>query len=305
MHECILFFERLRFARGFTSQEKFVEGVCDARQYRRYLSGQSKIPSEVFILLIERLKMNFEEVINYYTDTFKQEKQEVQLLYSFLMRGNFNQLDIQFSNHNKKNFIAQTDQMLYTFCVCFYEYKSNQISAMSYIDKVKKLINFDELLHYFVLSIHEMLILSNIMKALSDKDSKLVANKLSDSIENFNITDINSIDCLFIVIYELAIFHGKNKNYEEALTLCDLSIRLSKQYHHFYLLAHFYYLKALYLNILNKTEERDHNIHCCIHALEIDSNHTYKNKLIELINNKFHIDNINEFELFYLTAKKG
>lgn len=57
--EGIIILERLRVARGYRSQEKFVNDVCDVRQYRRYLSGSSSMPSGIFFFTHREVKHEY------------------------------------------------------------------------------------------------------------------------------------------------------------------------------------------------------------------------------------------------------
>jgi hypothetical protein len=301
--EGIIILERLRVARGYKSQEKFISDVCDARQYRRYLSGASRMPSGIFFSLIERLNMNIEEVLKFYLDTSKKEKKTVQNLYNKLLSDHLDGLDIKLKELNESILIEKTDRMLLRFCTLLFDYKRKKITKYHYVEQVKKLINFDELMSYEIISLYEMIILSNINTELKDSDSILVINKLSEALKTYEITDLDSLDFYLIVLYTVIRIRGSNNQFHHAIELCDIGVKLSSQYHHFYLLSHQYYLKAYYFNKLELNEKRDKEIHLCINTLEISSQDSLVHKIRSLITQEFNVD-IHDFEINYWKNNK-
>jgi len=295
--------ERLRIARGFNSQEKFVDDICDVRQYQRYLSGVSSMPSEIFISLIARLNMSIEEVLKFYLDTTKKEKKIVQSLYNRLLSDQLEGIDILIKDLNQSIFIERTDRILFTFCTYLYDYKNKRLLKTDFIDRVKDLIDFDRLMSFEIISIYEMLILSNINTDLNPTDRQLVIDKLSKALKSYEINDLSSLDYYLIIMYTVIRIHGTDNKLSEAIDLCNLGVSLSSQYHHFYLLAHLYYLKAYYFQKLDNTIERDENIHLSIVTLEIGLKNQLTTKIRRLIEQEFDI-NIFDFEIGYWENKK-
>lgn len=301
--EGIIILERLRVARGYKSQEKFVNDVCDVRQYRRYLSGSSSMPSGIFFSLIERLNMNIEEVLKFYKDTSKNEKKTVLSLYNKLLSNHLDGLDIKLKELNKSILIEKADRTLLRFCTLLFDYKRQKITKYHYIEQVKKLIKFDELMSYEIITLYEMIILSNINTDLNNYDSVLVINKLSEALNVYEINDLDSLDFYLIVLYTVIRIHGTKNQFYRAIELCDVGIKTSSQYHHYYLLSHLYYLKAYYFNQLNEIEERNKAIHLCINTLEISSQDSLVHKIRHLITREFKLD-IHDFEINYWKNKK-
>ncbi len=302
--ESIIFLERLRLARGFTSQEKFVDDICDVRQYRKYIKGDAPMPSEIFLLLISRLNMNIDEVLKFYMETSNAEKKIVQRLYNSLMSNQIDDLGIKISNLEKTPFVETTDQMLFNFCKYLYEYKIGRITNIQYKSKVKVLIGFDQLIKYDILSLYEMLVLSNLMDELNKDESKLITDKLTTVLKHYHIDDINSLDYYLIILYTLVRVHGNNENYQQAIELCDLSIEKSKQKHHYYLIAQLYYLKAYYYNKLGNILNRNECIHLCIGTLEIGPKTKINSLIRGLLEKNLKID-IFDFEYNYWLNKKS
>lgn len=303
INEGIIILERLRIARGFSSQEKFVGDICDIRQYQRYLSGVSGMPSEIFISLIARLNMNIEEVFKFYMDTSQKEKKIVHSLYNRLLSDQLEGLDILIKDLNQSLFIEKTDRMLFTFCTYLYDYKNKRLLKTHYIDKVKDLIDFNRMMSFEIISIYEMLVLSNINTDLNPTDRQLVIDKLSKALKSYEIKDLSSLDYYLITLYTVIRIHGAENNLKEAIELCNLGISLSSKYHHFYLLAHLYYLKAYYFHKLGNTIDRDENIHLSISTMEIGLQNQLTKKIRNLIEQEFNIDII-DFEIRYWENKK-
>jgi len=298
----LFIFEILRTARGFKSQEEFVDGICDVRQYRRYIKGDSQMPSEISILFISRLNMNIEEVLKFYIDTSNQEKKVVQNLYNRLMGDSFDGLDQEIARLQNKIFIEGPDQMLFNFCMQLYQFKTGKTTKLFYRDQVKKIIQFDQVLNCEIISIYEMLILSNIIEVLNEEENTKIVNLLTISLKKYRIDDVNSLDYYLISLYTLIRVHGSNNNYETALELCDLSIDLSKKFHHYYLLMQVYYLKALYFCRIGNTTLMKENIHSCIEVLDFGPKNSINSRIRSLLESNLDI-NITQFELEYWSEK--
>ncbi len=148
-----------------------------------------------------------------------------------------------------------------------------------------------------------MIILANLITELNASDNVLVINKLSETLKTYKINDLASLDFYLIVLYTVIRIHGLNHHFDQAIELCDAGVRLSTQYHHFYLLSHLYYLKAYYFNKLNQIEDRDKEIHLCINTLEISSHDSLAHKIRDLISQEFTLD-IHDFEMNYWKNNK-
>lgn len=301
--EGIIILEKLRMARGFNSQEKFVANICEVRQYQRYLSGVSSMPSDIFVSLIARLNMSIEEVFKFYMDTSKKEKKIVHSLYNRLMSDQIDGIEITIGDIDQSLFIDKTDRLLYTFCTYLYNYRIKRLSKTEYIQKVKSLLDFERLMSFKIFSIYEMLILSNINTDLSHQDKKIVIERLSFALKTYDINDLSSLDYYLIILYTVIRTHGSDYNFTEAIELCNIGINLSIQYHHYYLLAQLYYLRAFYYQKINIKPDRDQNIHYAIVTLEIGNQNSLTDKIRYLIEKEFSIS-ITDFEMNYWAEKK-
>ncbi len=299
----IIILERLRVARGYRNQEKFVNDICDVRQYRKYLSGSSHMPSGIFFSLIGRLDMTIEEVLKFFLETSNKEKKTIQNLYNRLLSDHLDGLDIQIEDLEKTLFVERANQVFFNFCVLLYNYKKNNLTKIHYTELVKELIHFDKLITYEIISLYEMIILANLITELNASDNILVIKKLSETLKTYEINDLNSLDFYLIVSYTVIKIHESNHNFDQAIELCTIGAKLSVQYHHFYLLSHLYYLKAYYFNKLELNEERDKEIHLCINTLEISSQDFLAHKIRNLISQEFTLD-IHDFEINYWKNKK-
>jgi len=234
--------------------------------------------------------MSIEEVLKFYWDTTKKEKKIVQSLYNRLLSDQLEGIDILFKDLNQSIFIERTDRILFTFCTYLYDYKNKRLLKTDFIDRVKDLIDFDRLMSFEIISIYEMLILSNINTDLNPTDRQLVIDKLSKALKSYEINDLSSLDYYLIILYTVIRIYGTDNKLSEAIELCNLGVSLSSQYHHFYLLAHLYF-------------ERDENIHLSIVTLEIGLKNQLTTKIRRLIEQEFDI-NIFDFEIGYWESKR-
>ena len=231
--------ERLRTARGFKSQEQFVDGICDARQYRRYISNESGMPMEIFMLLIGRLNMKFDEALKYYADASIKETRDVHAIYNHLMSGNLSNAQELIEKYSGHSFVDKATETLLIFCVHFMQYKKEISPTLQYRDKISKLIKYPDLLTFEILTLYEMLILSNFIKTLPPQEQEDVVTKLSDSIQTMEVSDLNELDYHMVILFTLVKYHGEKRRFEHAIDLCDRGAKLSR-----------FFIIIIYLHIL-------------------------------------------------------
>jgi hypothetical protein len=248
--------------------------------------------------------MTIKEVYTYYSKLANKDKKEVQTLYNKLMSGNHEGLGKVIENLKEISFLEKPDQSLYLFCRYFFDYKINKITRPSYIEQVKSLINYNEILYYDVITLYEMLILSNLIKDVSKSEKDQIVKLLTKTIRSTNVDDISSIDYYLVIIYTIAKYYGLEKDYSNAFEMCDRGINISKKYHHYYLLAQLYYFKAIFYKALMKTHDKNEMIHLCISVLEVSINNDLSSKIKGLIEKDFNINIINFEENYWSNKKK-
>jgi hypothetical protein len=112
--------EILRVKRDFKSQEEFVDGICDVRQYRRYISNGSQMPLEVLSLFLGRANMTMDEFLGFYSEEERKETLFTRGIYNHLMTGKFERADEMLREYVDKRFILEANKTLYSFCKYFY-----------------------------------------------------------------------------------------------------------------------------------------------------------------------------------------
>ena len=95
--------EILRVKRDFKSQEAFVDGICDVRQYRRYINNESQMPFEILSLFLGRANMTMDEFLGFYSEEERKETMFTRGIYNHLMTGNFERADEMIREYAEKN----------------------------------------------------------------------------------------------------------------------------------------------------------------------------------------------------------
>ena len=282
--------EILRVKRDFKSQEEFVDGICDVRQYRRYISNGSQMPLEVLSLFLGRANMTMDEFLGFYSEEERKETLFTRGIYNHLMTGKFERADEMLREYVDKRFILEANKTLYSFCKYFYLRKKDLSFLFEYKDHVATLINYPKILNFQFLSHYEMLILSNYSQDLPSDERDKVIDKLTEVLISHEVTDMNSLDSHLIILYSLIQHHGLKKHFTEALKLCEIGIKISLDYHHHYLIGQLYYFKSLCHNQLNNVELRNEAIVKCVQLFDLDINKNLRDHFYKLIEKDFELN---------------
>lgn len=279
--------EILRVKRDFKSQEEFVNGICDVRQYRRYINNESQMPIEVLSLLMGRANMTFEEFLGFYSEEERKETMTIRGIYNHLMTGKFERADEMIREYADNKFLLEANKTLYSFCKYFYQRKKDLSFLFEYKNHVATLINYPKILNFQFLSHYELLILSNYSQNLPSDERDKVIDKLTAVLISHKITDMNSLDSHMIILYSLIQHHGLKRHYNEALKLCETGIKLSFEYHHHYLIGQLYYFKSLCHHQLDQIELRNEAIVKCVQLFDLDINKNLREHFYMLIEKDF------------------
>jgi len=281
--------EILRSKRDFKSQEAFVEGICDVRQYRRYINNESQMPVDVLSLFLGRANMTVAEFLGFYSEEERKETMFARGIYNHLMTGKFERADEMIHEYAENRFVLEANKTLYSFCKYFYQRKKDLTFLLEYKDYVATLINYPRILNFQFLSHYEMLILSSYSQDLPINERDKVIDKLTEVLINHEVTDMNSLDSHLIILYSLIQHHGMKKHFIEALKLCEIGIKISFEYHHHYLIGQLYYFKSLCHHQLNQIELRNEAIVKCVQLFDLDNNQNLRDHFYKLIEKDFEL----------------
>jgi len=121
--------------------EKFVEGVCSDRQWRRYLNGSHIIPQTKLTLICNKLGITMSE---FEVSFLKREESTNKNLIQF--EKAINSFDTNKANVIKSSLditsMDSNEKKFYEYCMILYEHIINKAADHYIIDKYSKLINF-------------------------------------------------------------------------------------------------------------------------------------------------------------------
>lgn len=288
-NEWAFLLERLRFARGFNSQEALTDQIVDVRQYRRYLSGSSAMPFDVIQKLIERLNMKVEDVLKVYYQTTKDESIYIHRVYNLLMIKDYLAAEKLIENNNSQRLMNIANQQFLDFCSLYLKFKIQRLNAFSFASHLMKLIKIDNLKNFEVFTLYELIMVSHLLEVVEPPLQTELIVKLSKVVKEIKRVDNDSIDLYVLLLFTLVKHQGISKNYLIAIELCHLAISVSTEYRHYYLLDFFYYFEAICYHELGDLRSRDISLQKCYHILCIEQDKQQVKLILDLIKKDFGV----------------
>ncbi|CCV64882.1 conserved hypothetical protein [Alteracholeplasma palmae J233] len=288
--ELSLFFEKLRILRGF-SQESFTSEIISLRQYRRYLSGEYQIPQSVINLLSKRLGLRPEHLILEFESKRIQEANTLNNFHNAIVNKDFKKADEYEKNIIKDNIIDANNLLIYEYSILLRKYYMNLISEPTFIDDVKELISYSTLFNKNAYSSTELIIVSSLLSfsSFKEKDKIITIIKGFLSHKTYLLSGQNE-KTLLLCYYRLADYAGLNGNFSEVITLCNEAINYGKQVKSNYLLADFFYYKALAYHFLDDPSHTNDSLLKLFYTLKIEDNNKKITYYSDLIKNYFNDD---------------
>ncbi|MDY0075114.1 MAG: hypothetical protein WC992_04865 [Acholeplasmataceae bacterium] len=284
------YLERLRAARNI-SQESFTNGITSLRQYRRYLSGESDIPFQVFDRLCGRLGIQTINLLREIETTRIEESKEIDTFYNLVVYNNHEEVDRLRNIYKDREFIDYENSLLFEHSVILYDFINQKITAENAAEKNKELIHFSKIAKQSIFSLTEMLILTSLLD-LDPKvnDKQMIASRLKTILNDSSVVLGSSVNFAYpLVLFRLAKYSGSNKDYVEVIDYCLLGIKHGMDNKNFYLLDYFYYYSALAYYRLGDYVNYEGMLIKCFEALHLDGNQLKIEKFTQMINRDFNI----------------
>lgn len=189
----------------------------------------------------------------------------------------------------KQPLLANHHEKMLTFCEHYLGYKENKITEVQYLEKIKTLIEFPNKMDYKVHSLHELLILTNLLDVLKDHEKETTLSFLKNRMQEMKVTDLETLDSYLILVYTLMKHLGIGKRYPEAIGLGEKALVYSRVYHHHYLMDYLYYFHALCYKGLNDQVHLQQSIQECMNVLRISATKSQKELFKKLLLEDFSI----------------
>jgi len=237
------YMENLRYDRKMT-QEVYLDNVISQRQYYRYRSGESEVPFEVIIKFANKLQIPLLKLISSYQTYSEKEKEVVQEYFNLVLAKRLNEAKEFISKQKSLLLLDEQTKIFYQISRVLYDFYQRRITNLQLVDKLKRQINFKDIMKKEVLHDIEIYLIGLIME-YSDSDRELIFAKIETLRKNDKLL-LGSNSLLDLQVYFLIIKNlGRMNRYNEVIIISNLAIDYTKKNYTYYLKEYFYYYKAL------------------------------------------------------------
>lgn len=293
-----LFFDTLRFHRGIT-QEDFVFDVVSIRQYRRYISGECKIPQTVIIQLSKKLDIKPEHIIFDFESARIEESKKITAYYNAVINNDYKTISEMNKVLETNKIFDKNNRMIYQFAESILLFREKKIFEVDLVSRIKEMIDYPKILQMNRYTSAEVILISNLLSYKSFNDKDTVASKLSLFIKDptYVISGYNE-RIKFLCLQRLSDYHGIEGNYHEVISLCNLAIDGLIQLKSYYLMDFFFYHLGLAHYFLRNVDEYKKALYRCYCILHAENNQSKIDKFKTKIEADFKI-NLCQFILEY------
>lgn len=301
--ELARYIEKLRSLRNI-SQEDFVDGVVSLRQYRRYMQGTSSLQMKIIKQLAEKLSFKPEYILLEFESEKLKETQNINMLYNSVVNYDFETSSKLFMSVDAKFMLDDDDALLFEHAKNLFDYFNKRFTETHTISKTKELIGFDKVLKKKALSTSELLILISFFSFKEFKDHHLVAQKLTQYInQQLTVVSGHNVRTVVLVLQQLAKYFGMIDDYSKVIEFCNSAIDYSVKMKSMYSLDYLFYYQALANYKLNNVSIYEESLYRCFCALQTENIPAKTEKFVSMIEKSFKIDYL-EFIKQYIDTKK-
>jgi len=288
--ELCIYLEQLRAARNI-SQELFTNGVVSLRQYRRYLNGESDIPFQVLDQLSDKLSIQTINLLKELETARTEEGKKIDRFYNHVVNYASDEVYTFLNSFNPESIVDSENKLFFQHAFNLFEFYEKKISNEDIVCRTKQLINYPKILKQLVFNEVELVIMSSLLDFMIDEvDSKDLFERLAAYLtNNRQIINMSSSTTFNTILYRLARYSGKNKNYGEVVKYCEFGIERNLYQKSFYLSDYFHYFNALAYYRLEDFEKYTYHLTKCFSILYYEGFEKKMDKFTKLINDDFDI----------------
>ena len=285
------YMENLRYDRKMT-QEVYLDNVISQRQYYRYRSGESEVPFEVIVKFANKLQIPLLKLISSFQTYSEREQEVVREYFNLVLAKRLTEAKDFISKQKSLLLLDEQTNLFYQISRILYDFYQKRISNAQLLDKLKRQINFQDIMKKEILHDIEIYLIGLIME-YSDLDRELIFAKIDTLRKNDKLL-LGSNSLLDLQVYFLIIKNlGRMNRYRELILIADLAIDYTKKNYTYYLKEYFHYYKALAYFTLGEKDQFDKALLATLFSLyQLDE---FKRKhFIDMIKKDTDID-CNEF----------
>ena len=281
------YMENLRYDRKM-SQEVYLHDVISQRQYYRYRNGESEVPFDVIVKFANKLQIPLLKLISSYQTYSEKEKEIVKEYFNLVLSKRLIEAKQFISKQKSLMLLDDETKLFYQVSRILHDFYQNKITNIQLLEKLKKQINFNDIMKKEMLHDIEIYLIGLIME-YSEKDRELIFAKI-DSLRRNDKLLLGGNSLLDLQVYFLVIKNlGRMNRYLEVIEMADLALEYTKRTYTYYLKEYFYYYKALAYYFLNQKEKFEESLFCTVISLNQLDNYK-RNHFIEMVKKDTNID---------------
>jgi len=250
----VTYIEKIRYGRNI-SQEKMLDGIISIRQYRRYLYGEVEIPFGVVAQIASKMGVSANKLLLEFETEKNKERRLVQTYYNAVVTKNLDLADELLEKIVLERIMEMENKLLFLSAKANHDYFSGLIDKEQMILQQKSIVDYPKILTNKILTDSEMHILAIILDGEKHTPMDII-KRFEQVFENneLHISGDNAAVNMQLVFW-LAKYYGRQKNYRKTIEYCDLGIEKNKEFRTIYLMEYFCYYKALSYKRMGKIIE--------------------------------------------------
>lgn len=285
-----LFLEQMRVSRGI-SQEDFTEGIISNRQYQRYVNGSSPMPFHLIDEFAERLNVKKDFLLlEFDSYGIKQTNNIIDFL-NAVNNGDIEKARIISKEIDPKFILDSSNLKLYQYSKLFQEYKENKVSKENQFYRLKKFIDYPNILSKSAITMVESMILTNLLDFANESEQEKIFNKIKTFIDTPSLVWTGSqIITYNMLIFRVAKYSGMKKDFDNVIHFCKIAINLNFKSKYFLNLDYYYYFLALAYHRKQNMVLFEENIYKCFTVLEMMDAPNKTASIVSMAKKDFDID---------------
>ncbi len=285
------------------------DSICNERTYRRYLSGETIIPTEKLILLCERLDISYDEFLHSYYKSLEQ-RTDLTTIHDALDNRNIEVAEFELNRLNKLTNKPRSLKNSIKLFTIKYKHIIGDYSDKVAEDEYIKLINYPTVLQrkYFnFVQLQTLAYLSSLSFTVSDEIHNFLYKKIQDNtLHEIVYAGANNAKILSALYSHTVKKLGIKEHFIQAIELAKETILKSKKHKVYTYLPFLYYSIALCSYELKDINNQKRYSMLCLSSLLSLEDYTTFNTYRNIMFKDFDEDPIIYFSKDYIdeTTKK-
>lgn len=241
------------------TEDQFCEGICDTRSYRRYISGERKLPHKKIMEFCDKLGISSSDFFYNSKTIEREELNKIRKLYENIADKDYISFYKNRGLVNQDRILNEQNRKYFSLCNIKADYETHKTLDQVAVTNMAKLINYPRCINKRIFDFIEMAALSFIASIEIKVEETQALDKLISILSSVEFIYINSESRYILpTIYANAsIYLGRLKRFEESLKIADAGIKYCKGVFDLHALSYLRYMRAYCLLVLGQQKESE------------------------------------------------